>query len=742
MGDLPLRRIPVRVSVEGTPLLVQRERVLLPGLYPEGKAATRLRFGSLPAGVLQQRTFWVSCLHSALACRAHPLAACVVTVVYPVHLGDGLAASVPVTIAPSLLQVHNTSYLDVQLCWDLQDAQQLPMQLAGAAAAPHMLLAAADAAEAGAPEGPSEQGPPAAGAAAPGDCIQRQRDVLEVQSTGAGRPAPAMASTSGGALLPLQLPRSCFTVSPASALLRGGQSCMFTVSFASSQPGRCAALLSGRQYISAAASSDAGSPGSGQDDAQAAVSSLATPRAAKLAAGATNRGSLPGAAGPAEPAAGSFEHLQEERPLRLQIFGAGRPGGPVECLVFGAFGHPCAAAPQRPVQLLRVALEAEAVEPHLAVEQAQLEDWRCRSTHHPAEHPSYRRTLTLSNALAAPLAFQLRCSGPFRLLGVRPSVPQVRRRGLLRGRASGQLLRVLGAARPVIMAWAGEATVELIPRTTRCLLPQDAEQLYGPKAMASDALFSSWRAQPETGGCGCFCLPPRESVDVQLAFEPPPAGRASARMLEQGEGGEQPAAAGPQQAACFSGCLTAAFANGGEQVVPLEVQLLRPAVRCSRQHLDFGTIHAASSRVLELELANPTLVDAAWSASIAITSSSNGQQGSSSKPQAAVRRSASPGSAAARRDGADGEAEAPGAPFTLQPSSGVLPGCGLGVPRTVRLAVTYSPALLLAHPADGRHEAVLEVRVKGSGGLAVRVALVGCSSVLESLEHGAVLARI
>ena len=274
-----------------------------------------------------------------------------------------------------------------------------------------------------------------------------------------------------------------------------------------------------------------------------------------------------------------------------------------------------------------------------------------------------------------------------------------------------------------------------------CLLPQDAEQLYGPKAMASDALFSSWRAQQGSSGGGSFCLPPRECVDVLLAFDPPPAGRASAVMLEQQEGQGEPPAADAQQAACFSGCLTAAFANSGEQQVPLEVQLLRPAVRCSRQQLDFGTIHAASSRVLELVLANPTLVDAAWSASIASTSSSSsGQQGSSSRPQAQGRRSASPGRA--RREGAVGEVEAPGTPFTLQPSSGVLQGRGLGVPRTVRLAVTYSPALLMAHPADARHEAVLEVRVKGSGGLVVRVALVGCSSVLEALEHGELLARI
>jgi hypothetical protein len=59
VGDLPLTRIPVRVGVVGTPLLVQRERVLLPGLHPDGKASTSLPFGVLPAGAPQQRTFWV-----------------------------------------------------------------------------------------------------------------------------------------------------------------------------------------------------------------------------------------------------------------------------------------------------------------------------------------------------------------------------------------------------------------------------------------------------------------------------------------------------------------------------------------------------------------------------------------------------------------------------------------------------------------------------------------------------------
>jgi hypothetical protein len=258
------------------------------------------------------------------------------------------------------------------------------------------------------------------------------------------------------------------------------------------------------------------------------------------------------------------------------------------------------------------------------------------------------------------------------------------------------------------------------------LLLQDADQLYGPKAMASDPLFECWRTQQQQGGdCASFCLPPRESVDVQLAFEPP------AGQQQRDDQSEAAGASADELVACFRGCLTAVFGNGSEQLLPLEVQLLRPAVYCrsGRQQLDFGTIHATSSRVMELELCNPTQVDAAWSASI--TSASSGSK------RTTGRRSTSPGRAAART-----MPDAPRTPFSLQLGSGVLPGRGIGIPRTVRLAVAYCPAQVQAAPIEGLHKAMLEVRVKGSGGPPLRVALVGCSSLQEALEHGALMARI
>ncbi len=60
MGDLPVRQVPVRVQVVGSPLLLQKERVLLPGLRNRiQQQSMRLAFGQLPAGVELERQFWV-----------------------------------------------------------------------------------------------------------------------------------------------------------------------------------------------------------------------------------------------------------------------------------------------------------------------------------------------------------------------------------------------------------------------------------------------------------------------------------------------------------------------------------------------------------------------------------------------------------------------------------------------------------------------------------------------------------
>eukprot|EP00198_Chlamydomonas_reinhardtii_P001982 XP_001691318.1 flagellar associated protein [Chlamydomonas reinhardtii] len=58
VGDLPARDIPVLVGVSGTPLVVQRERVLVRGLRARSWR-TDLEWGQVPQGVEQTRTFYV-----------------------------------------------------------------------------------------------------------------------------------------------------------------------------------------------------------------------------------------------------------------------------------------------------------------------------------------------------------------------------------------------------------------------------------------------------------------------------------------------------------------------------------------------------------------------------------------------------------------------------------------------------------------------------------------------------------
>ncbi|EFJ49783.1 hypothetical protein VOLCADRAFT_104231 [Volvox carteri f. nagariensis] len=59
VGDLATRDIPVLVGVAGTPLVVQRERVLVRGLRDKATWRTSLAWGHVPLGVQQSRTFHV-----------------------------------------------------------------------------------------------------------------------------------------------------------------------------------------------------------------------------------------------------------------------------------------------------------------------------------------------------------------------------------------------------------------------------------------------------------------------------------------------------------------------------------------------------------------------------------------------------------------------------------------------------------------------------------------------------------
>ncbi len=60
VGDLQEKRVPVRIGVSGTPLVVQKERVLRAGLHDRtSQWHTSLNWGELPATVPLQKTFYV-----------------------------------------------------------------------------------------------------------------------------------------------------------------------------------------------------------------------------------------------------------------------------------------------------------------------------------------------------------------------------------------------------------------------------------------------------------------------------------------------------------------------------------------------------------------------------------------------------------------------------------------------------------------------------------------------------------
>jgi hypothetical protein len=64
VGDAPAKRFVARAGVAGSPLHVQKEAVLVPGLYTRNSTATALSFGAVPAGVQVSRSFSVFNLSS------------------------------------------------------------------------------------------------------------------------------------------------------------------------------------------------------------------------------------------------------------------------------------------------------------------------------------------------------------------------------------------------------------------------------------------------------------------------------------------------------------------------------------------------------------------------------------------------------------------------------------------------------------------------------------------------------
>lgn len=80
------------------------------------------------------------------------------------------------------------------------------------------------------------------------------------------------------------------------------------------------------------------------------------------------------------------------------------------------------------LQALRVDLSATTVAARLEPDENADLEFACQSTAPAATHASYTRVVTMSNLQTCPLLFRMHTEGPFELVAVTPSVPQVRRR--------------------------------------------------------------------------------------------------------------------------------------------------------------------------------------------------------------------------------------------------------------------------------------------------------------------------
>lgn len=144
-------------------------------------------------------------------------------------------------------------------------------------------------------------------------------------------------------------------------------------------------------------------------------------------------------------------------------------------------------------------------------------------------------------------------------------------------------------------------------------------------------------------------------------------------------------------------------------MLPLGALVLQPqlVVPANSTVLDFGGVHAAAPRTLELLVTNPTEADAVWEARVAAPS----------LPLAATP--------ATTKSGADATS---GAAFSVLPHKGVLAGRGLGMPRSTRLQVVCAPG------SGSSAQLAAELQLSVRGGATLRVQLRGEAVYAESAE--------
>jgi len=248
--------------------------------------------------------------------------------------------------------------------------------------------------------------------------------------------------------------------------------------------------------------------------------------------------------------------------------------------IAGAF-HPFAGPPPLKLEPLALLLRARSFEPRLEPDALEQLGWECHACDPPGTHPSYTKALTFTNTAGAPLTFRAGVTGPFAVLAATASVPQP----------------------PAFEPWGDH-----------------------------DPAFPL-----------AFTLPPNESVDFQLRFEPPVSEASAGEALGE--------------TLVFEGAVELRFveaAEGASQSFPLSARLVYPMLELSLERLDFGLVHTAAPLTRTFVLTNPSAAAASWHI-------------------------------------VPPEAPEEAAAFTVSPLQGVIPGKGVGLPRTQTIAVTFAP---------------------------------------------------
>ncbi len=385
----------------------------------------------------------------------------------------------------------------------------------------------------------------------------------------------------------------------------------------------------------------------------------------------------------------------------------------VVCQISGGF-HPHAGRPAAPLQPLRVDLNANVIQPKLEAECVDGTDclaFVCHTNNDPATHSSYRQTVLLTNMHSCPVHFTVNMAaaaaasgaGHFEIL--RAACSSVSR---LEGLQPRPLLPSLGSGRGTqqhLAAGDGSQDDSLVLRphdhVSVCIQYIPQQQHCRDQTAASSGTSTAEMTKP--GG---------QTANLQST--------TGDRMIQDESAADQ---------------LLIVYSNGIQQAVPVTAQCLQPVLQASKVSLDFGAVHVHSPKTLEVELANTSLADATWSAQIVPAPSEAGAAASVSFAQSG-QLAAGPFQAALllgkgmsiEKASAQQNSDA-SMPFTVAPSSGVLLGRSLTLPKKQMLLVMFAPKQV------GLCSAELSVLV--AHGQTVKVGLSGQGTYVEADETAA-----